>query len=106
MDQYGQTVKITDFGVTVELQHPSLNTQSNEFAGQNAGSLAFMAPEVFNGENFGRASDMWSFGCCILEMLTGKPPWAAQIETKPAFLAQAVLVSKVYIPFFTSERSI
>lgn len=35
-----------------------------------------MAPEVVKETGFGRRSDIWSFGCTILEMATGKCPWS------------------------------
>ena len=37
--------------------------------------LAYMAPEVFmksNKEGHGRAADIWSIGCVIIEMASGK----------------------------------
>lgn len=34
-----------------------------------------MAPEVLNSEQHGRKSDVWSLGCTIIEMATGKHPW-------------------------------
>ena len=34
-----------------------------------------MAPEVINQTKKGRKSDVWSFGCTLLEMCSGKNPW-------------------------------
>ncbi|KAL8189268.1 hypothetical protein R6Q57_028834 [Mikania cordata] len=42
------------------------------------GSPNYMAPEQWEPEIRGPISvetDSWGFGCCILEMLTGVPPW-------------------------------
>ena len=39
---------------------------------------AFMAPEVFTknmSEGHGRAADIWSSGCVVIEMATGQRPW-------------------------------
>ena len=38
-----------------------------------------MAPEVFmksESGGHGRAADIWSIGCCVIEMSSGKRPWA------------------------------
>ena len=35
-----------------------------------------MAPEVIKQTLLSRRSDIWSFGCTILEMATGKTPWS------------------------------
>lgn len=42
------------------------------------GTPMYMSPEVIKGENPGRAGavDVWSLGCVILEMVTGRRPWA------------------------------
>lgn len=39
----------------------------------------YMSPEVIKGQNEGRqgAIDVWSLGCVILEMATGRRPWAS-----------------------------
>ena len=69
-------VKIGDFGISVCLRNPSKETEANEFQ-DFKGTVYFMAPEVFSGDNYGRTSDMWSLGCCIVEMATGQHPWAS-----------------------------
>ena len=35
-----------------------------------------MAPEVIKYNMSTKMSDVWSLGCCIIEMVTGKPPWS------------------------------
>lgn len=43
------------------------------------GTPMYMSPEVIKGSSEGRlgAIDVWSLGCVILEMSTGRRPWAS-----------------------------
>lgn len=43
------------------------------------GTPMYMSPEVIKSENPGRAGavDVWSLGCVVLEMATGRRPWAS-----------------------------
>jgi mitogen-activated protein kinase kinase kinase len=43
------------------------------------GTPMYMSPEVIRGGSTGRhgAVDVWSLGCVILEMATGRRPWAS-----------------------------
>jgi serine/threonine protein kinase len=34
-----------------------------------------MAPEILKRTGYNKSADIWSFGCLVIEMLTGKPPW-------------------------------
>jgi len=43
-----------------------------------AGTCNYMSPEAFAEDKFGKVTlktDVWSFGACLLEMATGKPPY-------------------------------
>lgn len=41
-----------------------------------SGTPMFMAPEVARNEEQSFPSDVWSVGCTVIEMATGKGPWA------------------------------
>ncbi|XP_064624715.1 mitogen-activated protein kinase kinase kinase 1-like isoform X2 [Lineus longissimus] len=75
VDSSGKQVRIADFGASAKLS--AHQTQAGEFKGQLLGTVAFMAPEVLRGENYGRSCDIWSIGCVMIEMATCKPPWNA-----------------------------
>ncbi|XP_063888653.1 mitogen-activated protein kinase kinase kinase 1-like [Scylla paramamosain] len=75
VDSTGQWLRIGDFGTAARMA--SKSTVTGEFQGQLRGTIAFMAPEVLRGEDYGRSCDMWSVGCCVIEMATTKPPWEA-----------------------------
>ncbi|EFO22624.2 STE/STE11/MEKK4 protein kinase [Loa loa] len=77
-------LKLGDFGSSVRLKDGT--TACGEVA-EWVGTPAYMAPEVqtlggrteLNGREelvgYGRAADIWSVGCVVLQMCTGKPPW-------------------------------
>ncbi|RMX51419.1 hypothetical protein pdam_00012618 [Pocillopora damicornis] len=65
-------VKLADFGASKRLQTIRSKTGFRSVHG----TPYWMAPEVINGEGYGRKADIWSLGCTVVEMLTTKPPWA------------------------------
>ena len=57
-------IKIGDFGIAKQLNN------INEFAKTQTGTLAYMAPEVVNGEKYNNKVDIWALGCVIYELCT------------------------------------
>ncbi|XP_038131705.1 serine/threonine-protein kinase ULK4 isoform X1 [Cyprinodon tularosa] len=45
------------------------------------GSLAYSAPEVLQGSETSRSSDLWALGCILYYMYTGKPPFCSDDNT-------------------------
>uniref|UniRef100_A0A8C4PK32 non-specific serine/threonine protein kinase n=1 Tax=Equus asinus asinus TaxID=83772 RepID=A0A8C4PK32_EQUAS len=42
------------------------------------GSLIYAAPEIVRGTDFSTTSDLWSLGCLLYEMFSGKPPFFSE----------------------------
>jgi len=62
-------VKLTDFGCSKR----TADTMSQSLRG----SIPWMAPEVIQQTGYGRRSDVWSFGCVMIEMATARHPWGS-----------------------------
>jgi len=78
-------VTALDEDLPTEKEHPALQARPNAGAAggrQNSmqGTPMYMSPEVIRGTSAGRlgSADIWSLGCVILEMVTGRRPWASQ----------------------------
>jgi len=66
------TLKIADFGVARILEGTEV---SIPLYGRSLGSPFYMAPEVISGESASAASDVWSAGVTLYQLLTGRPPF-------------------------------
>ncbi|KAK0208085.1 kinase-like domain-containing protein [Desarmillaria ectypa] len=67
--------KISDFGISKRVDQ--LEARANTSL---KGTVFWMAPEVVSPKNGGYdvKVDIWSVGCIVLEMWSGKRPWAGQ----------------------------
>jgi serine/threonine protein kinase len=67
-------VKITDFGLSRRVSDRQVSetvSWDNGTSGAIAGTPGYMSPEQARGESAGPASDVFSLGALVFEMLTG-----------------------------------
>ncbi|KAI9449935.1 Pkinase-domain-containing protein [Lactarius psammicola] len=62
-------VKLSDFGVSLNLR--AMEREIKDVAG----TPNWMAPEVIELKGASPKSDIWSLGCTVIELLTGRPPY-------------------------------
>lgn len=70
-------IKLIDFGCAKRLAWAGINGTHSDMLKSMHGTPYWMAPEVINESGYGRKSDIWSIGCTVFEMATGKPPLAS-----------------------------
>jgi eukaryotic-like serine/threonine-protein kinase len=67
-------VKVLDFGIARAAGDASLTQTAMVL-----GSAPYLAPEVTRGERADERSDIYSLGCVLYQMLTGRPPFQAEV---------------------------
>jgi serine/threonine protein kinase len=72
-------VKVLDFGIAILRGAGALPRLTQ--VDRTVGTPAYMSPEQCLGQVVTSASDIYSLGCLILELLTGDPPFLATADT-------------------------
>lgn len=62
-------IKITDFGVSSAVDVPTMTGNTL------VGTPWYIAPEMIEGRPYGKSVDIWSLGCTVLELATGRRPY-------------------------------
>jgi serine/threonine protein kinase len=81
------TVKVLDFGLAKAFDatgaasaatiSPMVSMQGTR-PGVILGTAAYMPPEQAKGKPVDKRADLWSFGCVLFEMITGRPPFEGE----------------------------
>ena len=81
--------KLADFGCSVKFTGADSIRSGRSFF---LGSIPWMAPEAIrNDGHIGRATDIWSLGCVVVEMASGERPWR-EFQAQPALVSLSPLL--------------
>ncbi|XP_058192673.1 mitogen-activated protein kinase kinase kinase NPK1-like [Rhododendron vialii] len=75
-------IKLADFGASKKVVELATITGAKSMKG----TPYWMAPEVILQTGHSFSADIWSVGCTVIEMATGKPPWSQQYQEEVAAL--------------------
>ena len=80
-------VKVLDFGLAKATAGPEEASRLSTIVsagtrdGTVLGTAAYMSPEQARGQAVDKRTDVWSFGCVLYEMLTGRPAFGGATTT-------------------------
>ncbi len=83
--------KVLDFGLALRNPIPGSKGKSSEVnriteAGAIVGTVDYLAPEILRGEEATAASDVFSLGVMMYEMITGQLPFQAAAEVQVMYM--------------------
>ena len=76
------TAKLTDFGIARSIDA----THGLTMAGQIVGTAAYLSPEQAKGQPVTAASDVYSVGAMLFELIAGRPPFVADTAMATALM--------------------
>jgi serine/threonine protein kinase len=75
-------VKVLDFGLAKTIRHEDISSRTTATdSGRIMGTPVYMSPEQARGHVTDHRTDIWSFGCILYEMLTGRLPFEGETST-------------------------
>jgi hypothetical protein len=74
----GERIKLLDFGIAKLAADPSQSMQQLTQTGAVMGTPTYMSPEQCRGVSVDARSDLYSLGCMLFELCTGRPPFVGE----------------------------
>ncbi|KAJ0870739.1 putative mitogen-activated protein kinase kinase kinase STE-STE11 family [Helianthus annuus] len=87
-------IKLADFGASKQV----VELANGSGAKSMKGTPYWMAPEVILQTGHSFSADIWSVGCTVIEMATGKPPWSQHYQEVAALFYIGTTKSHPPIP--------
>ncbi|CAI0559899.1 unnamed protein product [Linum tenue] len=94
-------IKLADFGASKKV----VELATINGAKSMKGTPYWMAPEVILQTGHSFSADIWSVGCTVIEMATGKPPWSQQYQEVAALFHIGTTKSHPPIPEHLSAQA-
>lgn len=94
-------IKLADFGASKKV----VELATINGAKSMKGTPYWMAPEVILQTGHSFSADIWSVGCTVIEMATGKPPWSQQYQEVAALFHIGTTKSHPPIPDHLSAEA-
>ncbi|KAL5782551.1 hypothetical protein ACOSP7_007580 [Xanthoceras sorbifolium] len=94
-------IKLADFGASKQV----VELATINGAKSMKGTPYWMAPEVILQTGHSFSADIWSVGCTVIEMATGKPPWSQQYQEVAALFHIGTTKSHPPIPDHLSNEA-
>lgn len=87
---------LTDFGLS------KVSALPNDQCHSMLGTVEYMAPEIVQGQKYGKAVDWWSYGALGFDLMTGNPPFRGPNNAK---IQEKIVKQKLVMPYFLSPDS-
>jgi GAF domain-containing protein len=95
MDGEGEVVKVLDFGLAKAIGRPGDGATSVTVPGTLLGTVSYMSPEQWNGQEVDERSDVFALGVIAFETISGDKPFRG---SSPAEILHALLREEVRLP--------
>lgn len=93
-------VKLIDFTISQKIK-TGLARLFSGTAKNKQGTLSYMAPEQIRGKPLDQRADVYSFGCVLFELVTGKPPYTG---TSPNELLNKHISAPIPSPLVANDN--